>query len=354
MATEIDLREYPEHEHGQLLYDVLEGATGGTEFHVIADADVDAHLYRFQVAHDYVLEWEHDGEEREYHSIRVRKKDPDGPRESSRFDVRDLEPQRRHEILSEMFDQLDPGEGFVLINDHDPKSLFYEFRSNHGDVLEWEYLSREAGAWRVELEKTDRSDETAGGEVTRYDLREIPVEDRNETIHHRYGTMPDGGTMELVAPHDPDRLREEFRERYGDAFRWEVVGECPDRCRVRVTKQERPGPEWSERGAEAADSTSRETVHLEHTGELDVRDLLPARRHERVFDAYADLDLGEGLVLLNDRDPEPLYHQFTADVGDEFYWKYLQRGPSVYRVLIGKTHEGHGEPPGTGTRDPPR
>jgi uncharacterized protein (DUF2249 family) len=72
------------------------------------------------------------------------------------------------------------------------------------------------------------------------------------------------------------------------------------------------------------------------TEELDVRDLPPAKRHERIFDAYADLGAGEGFVLVNDHDPKPLYHQFDAEAGDAFYWEYRQQDPGEFRVLIGK------------------
>jgi uncharacterized protein (DUF2249 family) len=80
------------------------------------------------------------------------------------------------------------------------------------------------------------------------------------------------------------------------------------------------------------------------TTELDVRDLPPAQRHERIFEAYADLDDGEGFTLVNDHDPKPLYHQFDAEAGPEFYWEYRKRDPGEFRVLIGKA-ESSGDGP---------
>jgi len=64
-----------------------------------------------------------------------------------------------------------------------------------------EYGSRESGEWRVEIVKTDASRANNEDVITRYDVRKIPKPDRHETIHHRYGMIPDGGTMELIAPH---------------------------------------------------------------------------------------------------------------------------------------------------------
>lgn len=70
---------------------------------------------------------------------------------------------------------------------------------------------------------------------------------------------------------------------------------------------------------------------------LDVREEPPARRHELIFDTYGGLDGGEGFVLVNDHDPKPLYYQFAAEHASQFEWDYLEQGPEVWRVRIGRT-----------------
>jgi uncharacterized protein (DUF2249 family) len=47
---------------------------------------------------------------------------------------------------------------------------------------------------------------------------------------------------------------------------------------------------------------------------LDVRDLPPAARHDRIHDAFDALDSGETLVVVNDHDPSPLYYEFEAEI----------------------------------------
>ncbi len=71
--------------------------------------------------------------------------------------------------------------------------------------------------------------------------------------------------------------------------------------------------------------------------ELDVRTEVPARRHELIFDTYENLGAGEGFMLVNDHDPKPLYYQFAAEHEGEFSWDYLEQGPEVWRVRIGRT-----------------
>ncbi|HEY9390220.1 MAG TPA: DUF2249 domain-containing protein [Mycobacteriales bacterium] len=69
---------------------------------------------------------------------------------------------------------------------------------------------------------------------------------------------------------------------------------------------------------------------------LDVRNEVPARRHELIFENYHALESGNGFVLVNDHDPKPLYYQFEAEHKGQFEWQYLEQGPQVWRVRIGR------------------
>lgn len=70
--------------------------------------------------------------------------------------------------------------------------------------------------------------------------------------------------------------------------------------------------------------------------DLEVRDLVPARRHELIFETYHKLEPGQGFILINDHDPKPLYYQFAFEHKDQFTWEPIEQGPEVWRVRIGK------------------
>ena len=70
--------------------------------------------------------------------------------------------------------------------------------------------------------------------------------------------------------------------------------------------------------------------------EMDVRSLMPAQRHARILHRVGTLDVGEAFVLVNDHDPKPLHYQLQAEYPDRFSWTYLERGPEVWRVEIGR------------------
>jgi len=69
---------------------------------------------------------------------------------------------------------------------------------------------------------------------------------------------------------------------------------------------------------------------------LDVRELAPRLRHERIFETFFKLQPGEAFVLVNDHDPKPLYYQFQAEHTGKFSWDNLEQGPEVWRVRIGR------------------
>jgi uncharacterized protein (DUF2249 family)/hemerythrin-like domain-containing protein len=70
---------------------------------------------------------------------------------------------------------------------------------------------------------------------------------------------------------------------------------------------------------------------------LDVRNVVPRERHTMIFDAFSSLKPGEAFVLINDHDPRPLYYQFQAEHTGQFSWDYLEQGPEVWRVRIGRS-----------------
>lgn len=66
-------------------------------------------------------------------------------------DVRSLIPMQRHATIFDLVGRLEPGEAFVLVNDHDPKPLYYQLEAEHPGVFSWIYLERGPEAWRVEI-----------------------------------------------------------------------------------------------------------------------------------------------------------------------------------------------------------
>ena len=67
------------------------------------------------------------------------------------LDVRDMPPARRHESIFAAWQALAPGAGFVLVNDHDPKPLRYQFEAEHPGQFTWDYIEAGPQTWRVRI-----------------------------------------------------------------------------------------------------------------------------------------------------------------------------------------------------------
>ena len=47
---------------------------------------------------------------------------------------------------------------------------------------------------------------------------------------------------------------------------------------------------------------------------LDLRDVPPPERHPKIHNAFAALDSGETLRIVNDHEPRPLFYEMKAEV----------------------------------------
>ena len=71
--------------------------------------------------------------------------------EPMQLDVRVIPPREKHPTIFHTFDSLAPGESFILVNDHDPFPLRYQFEAERTGSFSWEYLEQGPQVWRVEI-----------------------------------------------------------------------------------------------------------------------------------------------------------------------------------------------------------
>jgi uncharacterized protein (DUF2249 family) len=56
-------------------------------------------------------------------------------------------------VARHLFDGLVVGETFQLINDHEPRPLFYQFQFERPGQYEWAYEEQGPAVWRVNITK---------------------------------------------------------------------------------------------------------------------------------------------------------------------------------------------------------
>lgn len=68
-------------------------------------------------------------------------------------DVRTIPPYQRHPLIFTTFNDLASGQSMQLVNDHDPKPLYYQFAAELAGQFEWAYIEQGPQVWKVEIKK---------------------------------------------------------------------------------------------------------------------------------------------------------------------------------------------------------
>jgi uncharacterized protein (DUF2249 family) len=69
------------------------------------------------------------------------------------LDLSSLIPPERHKLIFQNWDKLKAGETLKIINDHDPKPLYYYFQAEYTNQYEWEYEQEGPKDWAVKIKK---------------------------------------------------------------------------------------------------------------------------------------------------------------------------------------------------------
>jgi uncharacterized protein (DUF2249 family) len=69
------------------------------------------------------------------------------------MDVRPIPCSIKHGLILKTWFELPIGDHFILLNDHDPVPLRYQFQAEFGDAFAWEYLEKGPTAFRVKISK---------------------------------------------------------------------------------------------------------------------------------------------------------------------------------------------------------
>ncbi|MCG5241857.1 DUF2249 domain-containing protein [Azospirillum doebereinerae] len=71
------------------------------------------------------------------------------------IDVQTIPPHERHPLILQTARALEPGSGFLLVNDHDPRPLYHQIQALFGNTVTWSYLERGPDRWWVRIAKPE-------------------------------------------------------------------------------------------------------------------------------------------------------------------------------------------------------
>ena len=145
-------------------------------------------------------------------------------------------------------------------------------------------------------------------------------------------------TLQLASPAEQERARPQLiRLAQQLEAILEMHTEKEERVYLPLFDQHLPVNE-QQRTLDAMHGEASETAPAEpaQPGELDVRPLPPAQRHALIFRKFDALQPGQAFTLINDHDPKPLYYQLNFEYRGSLVWDYIEQGPEVWRVNVGK------------------
>ncbi|HEY9899197.1 MAG TPA: DUF2249 domain-containing protein [Pantanalinema sp.] len=68
-------------------------------------------------------------------------------------DVRPIPPREKHPAIFGTFDGLASGESLILVNDHSPTPLLYQFQAERPGQFTWTALEEGPVEWRISIGK---------------------------------------------------------------------------------------------------------------------------------------------------------------------------------------------------------
>jgi uncharacterized protein (DUF2249 family) len=84
---------------------------------------------------------------------------------ATRVDVRTIVPRERHPLIFSTFRGLALGAAMELVNDHDPRPLYYQFNAEMPGELSWDYLESGPDTWRVSIKRIAAASATAANDA---------------------------------------------------------------------------------------------------------------------------------------------------------------------------------------------
>ena len=162
--------------------------------------------------------------------------------------VPSLEPALKHPTILKKFDDLENGEAFLLINDHDPIPLYYEMKAEKGDIFEWKKVEDGPEVWRVEIKKTgdamkrtqvvEENKQTAELGVFVLNVTLIEPRLKHPTIFKYFDALKEGEAFQILNDHDPKPLYYQLLGERGNIFTWSYLEKGPQWWKVQIQKND--------------------------------------------------------------------------------------------------------------------
>ena len=190
----------------------------GEEFVIENDHDPKPLYYELIGERGNIFTWEYLEKGPEWFIVKIAKNPGAEQKEVERLNVTAIEPKFKHPTIFQYFDALQPGDGFIIENDHDPKPLYYELIAERGDIFTWEYLVKGPELFEVQITKNaaNNKDQKGAGSISEKDikkaelLKEKGVQFSCSTEKYNLADDPTAGKVVKTPTYDYDKWELDF------------------------------------------------------------------------------------------------------------------------------------------------
>lgn len=247
---------HPGVKHQTILSTFLELEPGKA---MIIHNDHDPKPLYFQMQRMYgdIFTWEYEQAGPDWWDVRVTKKGLDQAVQTTEegeiiIYAPELEPRVKHETILNTFRDLEDGKTMIIVNDHDPKPLYFQMSNMFSDPFTWEYAQEGPETWEVRVTKgaeetTDNKEETGEPELpkdavykntmdeTVVYVPKLPAKIKHPTIFKVFESLKEDESMIIHNDHDPKPLYYQLLADHGEVFTWEYLQEGPQWWDIRIT-----------------------------------------------------------------------------------------------------------------------
>ncbi len=233
----------PQSKHAAI-FQVFEGTAPGGSFIIHNDHDPKPVYHQLMSQYGDIFEWEYLSEGPQRWDIRLTKKQMQTKEKEGEtvINVPSLPGHMKHQTIFQTFNNLKPGESFIIHNDHDPKPVYYQLMDMKGDIFTWEYLQEGPEWWdiRVSLKAYEQSTPTYTNPFARPEEKVVNVPSlepklKHPTIFQTFDSLQAGESMIIHNDHDPKPVYYQLKSERGDGFTWEYLQEGPKDWDIRIT-----------------------------------------------------------------------------------------------------------------------
>ncbi len=190
----------------------------GEEFVIENDHDPKPLYYELIGERGDIFTWEYLEKGPEWFIVKICKNPLEEQKEVERLNVTAIEPNFKHPTIFKYFDALQPGESFIIENDHDPKPLYYELIAERGDIFTWEYLLKGPELFEVQIAKnpTNKTGEELPGAISIKDIKKAEmlkdkgVQFNCNTEKYNLADDPNAGKVTKTATYAADKWDLDF------------------------------------------------------------------------------------------------------------------------------------------------